>query len=127
MLGRFDSGCVASLEVGGDRPPDTPFTCEVTGERGTLHLVGGHPHGFQAGELRLMLNGEDVPLDAPLASGGFRGAAANVGEVYAMLARDIRGGTRTVPDFTHAARLTRVISTLTRAAESGERQTVIAA
>ena len=127
MLGRFDSGCVASLEVGGDRPADTPFTCEVIGDTGTLRLIGGHPHGFQAGELRLELDGEHVPLDAPLASGGLRGAAANVGEVYAMLARDIRDGTRTVPDFRHAARLTHVISTLTRAAESGQRQTVIAA
>lgn len=124
MLGRFDSGCVASIEVGGDRPPDTPFTCEVIGEAGTLRLTGGHPHGFQAGALRLEIDREDVPLRPPLAVGGVKGAAANVGEVYMTLAQDIRDGTWNVPDFAHAARLTRAIATVARAAESGERQTV---
>lgn len=126
VLGRFDTGCIASLEIGGDRPASTPFTCEVIGTAGTLRLLGGHPHGFQAGTLRLEVDGDNVPLDAPLASGGLRGAAANVAEIYAMLARDIRNGTRTVPDFAHAARLTRVIATVTRAAERGQRQTVTA-
>lgn len=122
VLGRFGAGCVASLEVGGDRPAHTPFTCEVIGTTGTLHLLGGHPHGFQAGELRLEVDGDDVPLSAPFASGGLRGAAANVGEVYAMLVRDIRDKTQTVPDFAHAARLTYVIAILTHAAESRQRQ-----
>ncbi len=124
VTGRFAGGCVASLEVGGDRPGDTPFTCEVIGTEGTLRLFGGHPHGFQAGELGLEIGGVAEPLDAAHAAGGLRGAAANVGEVYAALARDIREGARTVADFAHAARLTRVVAAVTRAAETGVRQII---
>ncbi len=124
VIGRFASGCIASIEVGGDRLGDTPFTCEVIGTEGTLRLVGGHPHGFQAGELRLEVDGVDEPLDAPVATGGLHGAAANVGEIYAALARDIGQGARTVADFRHAARLTRLISSVTLAADTGVRQTI---
>lgn len=124
LLGRFSSGCLASIEIGGDRPADTPFSFEITGEQGTLQLLGGHPHGFQAGELRLEVDGEHVPLEPPLTTGGLKGAAANVGEVYAALARDIREGSWTAPDFTRAARLTRVIAIVSRAAETGRRETV---
>ena len=77
-LGRLrsarSSGCVASIEIGGDRPPDTPFTCEIIGDAGTLCLFGGHMHGFQVGELRLEVDGENVPLDASRATGGLKGA-----------------------------------------------------
>ena len=124
VTGRFADGCIASIEVGGDRPGDTPFTCEVIGTEGALRLVGGHPHGFQAGELRLEVDGAVERLDGPVATGGMRGAAANVGEVYAALARDIAQDARTVADFTHAARLTRLISAVTRAAETGVHQTI---
>ncbi len=122
VTGRFPSGCIASIEVGGDRPGDTPFTCEVIGTDATLRLVGGHPHGFQAGEIRLEVDGVAEALEAPLAVGGLSGAAANVGEVYAELGRNIREGARTVADFTHAARLTRLMAAVTRAAETGDCQ-----
>ena len=124
VLARFASGCQASVEVAGGRPPDTPFTCEVIGDAGMLRLLGGHPHGFQAGELRLEVDGEDVALEAPRAVGGLEGAAANVGEIYAGLVDDIHAGTWTVPDFVHAARLTRVVAAVTRAADTGTRQAV---
>ena len=125
ILGLHASGCVASIEVGGDRPPATPFTFEVIGDDATLRLVGGHPHGFQAGELALFLDGRAEPLDAPLAHGGLHGAAVNVGEVYAALARDIRDENFTVPDFAHAARLTRLVDSVSHAAASGERQLIV--
>ena len=78
IVSRHDSGCIASIEVSGDRPGDTPFTCEVIGSAGTLRLLGGHPHGFQAGELRLEVDGRPEPVEPPLAAGGLEGAAANV-------------------------------------------------
>ncbi len=125
VTGRFASGCIASIEVGGDRAGDTPFTCEVIGTEGTLRLLGGHPHGFQAGALALELDGVAEPLDAPVAAGGLAGAAANVGEVYAALARDIGDGSHTLANFAHAARLMRRIAAVTRAAETGVRQTLV--
>ena len=124
IMGRFAGGAIASLEVCGDRPVNTPFLCEIIGANGSLRLVGGHPHGFQAGELSLEVDGVVEPLEAPVATGGLRGAAMNVAEVYAGLARDIRKGVHSVADFTHAARLTRLVAAVTRAAETGVRQII---
>ena len=123
ILSRHESGCVASIEVGGDRPGDTPFTCEIIGLNNTLRLSGGHPHGFQAGYLRLDVDGQTEPVAPPLAQGGLHGAAANVAQIYAALASDIRNGTWTVRDFAAAARLTNLIAGMTQASERGSRFT----
>lgn len=106
IVARFANGSAASIEISGDRGADTAFTFEMDGTEGTLKLIGGHPHGFQAGELRLEINGAPETLTRTAATGGLRGAAANVGEVYVGLARDIQEGTRSVAGFAHAARLT---------------------
>jgi predicted dehydrogenase len=121
MLSRHHNGCVASIEVGGNRPPDTRFTFEITGTEGRLALVGGHPHGFQAGELRLETDRDALPLDKPVADALTR-EAANVAEVYAQLRNDIRVSTWTVPNFRHAAQLTRLIKAVTLAGSTGARQ-----
>ena len=122
VLRRHESGCVLSAEVGGNRPAETAFSFEIVGTSGRLALRGGHPHGFQAGDLRLEADVPFAPLDPPAAVGGLAGAAANVAEVYASLARDIREGTCTAPDFAHAARLSDLLDTVRRAAETGVRQ-----
>ncbi len=54
---RLCGGAALAVEVAGGRPPDTPFRLEVVGENGTLALDGGAPWGFQAGRIRLSLNG----------------------------------------------------------------------
>ena len=123
ILSHHEGGCVASIEVGGDRPGVTPFTCEIIGSNGTLCLSGGHPHGFQAGELLPNVDEQAEPIAPPLANGGLHGAATNVAQVYAALASDIRKGTWTVSDFAMAARLTRLITGITQASESGSRFT----
>ena len=55
-------------------------------------------------------------------SGGFMGAAINVGEVYAHLVRDLHAGTYNTRGFEHAAHNARLIDATRRAAERGERQ-----
>jgi hypothetical protein len=52
------------------------------------------------------------------------GTAINVGEVYAHLVRDLREGTYTTPGFDHALHNARLIDTIRRADERGERQKV---
>ena len=123
MLSRHNKGCVVSIEVGGNRPPDTKFTFEVIGTDGRLTLVGGHPHGFQAGELRLEADRDFVLPDAPVAA-GLTQEASNVAEVYAQLSHDIRVSAWSVPDFTHAVRLTRLINAVGLAGSTGMRQQV---
>ncbi len=112
VASRHASGCLLMAEVAGNRPADTRFTFEIVGEDATVTLTGGHPHSFQAGALSVETSWGEQPVPAPLASGGLAGAAANVAEVYAALAHDIRTDSRTVPDFVHAARLTRLVQSM---------------
>jgi multidrug efflux pump subunit AcrB len=65
-----------------------------------------------------------LPQEVQRQGGGFMGAAINVGEVYAHLVRDIHAGTNSTPGFAHALHNARLIETVRRAAERGERQTV---
>jgi len=53
------------------------------------------------------------------------GAAINVGEVYSHLVRDVQAGTYRTPGFEHAVHNSRLIETVRRAADRGERQKVI--
>jgi hypothetical protein len=52
------------------------------------------------------------------------GAAINVGEVYAHLARDLITGNCTTPGFDHALHNARLIEAVARAADRGMRQKV---
>lgn len=121
VVGRHANGCLLSADVDGTAPADTPFTFEILGEKGRLSLIGGDPHGFQGGELRLEGEHAFPPPDAPVVA-GLPCEAVNVAEVYAQLARDIRDSTWTVPDFKHALRLTRLIDAVGRAASTGTRE-----
>ena len=118
---RHENGCLVSVEVGGNRPPGTPFSFEIIGTEGRLSLMGGHPHGFQAGLLRLETDRDLPPPEKPRAT-GLPTEAVNVAEVYAQLSRDIRTSARTTPDFAHAARLTRLMDAVSLAGSTGRRQ-----
>lgn len=93
----------------------------MTGEDGDLALDGGTKRGFQAGRLRLSLNGKPQPVDDS-EMGPMPDMAANVAGVYAALRDDIRRGTSTAPDFGHAVRLTRLIDDLVSAVRTGTRK-----
>lgn len=121
VLGRHANGGAASVEVSGGQPSPWPFSFEITGSEGRLALLGGSLYGFQGGDLRLERDGKPEPADAPGAA-GLTGPPANLAEAYAQLCRDIRAGTRYGPDFAHAARLTRLLDAVSRAASTGARQ-----
>jgi len=121
MLGRHANGCPASLEVIGGQPSPWPFSFEITGSAGRLALLGGDPHGYQAGLLRLERNGQSDPIPEQVVPGP-TGPPVNLSELYAQLARDIREDKRTVPDFAHAVRMTRLLDAISHAATTGTRQ-----
>jgi predicted dehydrogenase len=52
------------------------------------------------------------------------GAAINVGEIYAHLARDVQARTYSTPGFEHAVHNARLIEAVRRAADRGKRQRV---
>jgi predicted dehydrogenase len=114
---------VLNAELDGGRPATTPFRLEIVGTEGSLTLSGSHPYGFQAGDLTLVSSAPFDPLEAPAAP-GLAGPTANVGEVYARFAEDIRTGERRTPDFVHAAKLHALIASIKLAAANGQRQTV---
>ncbi len=119
VQGRFNSGAMLNADLEGGR--DRPFRMEVAGTEGMLTLSGGHPYGFQSGEISLETSVPHGPPESPAAA-GLAGATANVGELYACFARDIRTGGRETPDFAHAASMHRLIAAVSRAGETGMRQ-----
>ncbi len=125
VLGKTQSGAVFTADIhGGVAPQDTHSSFEIRGSEGWLSLTCRHPYGFQAGDLELKSSIPFATPDAAVASGGFMGAAINVGEVYAHLVRDMREGTYTTPGFEHALHNARLIEAIRRAAERGERQKI---
>jgi len=123
VLGKTHSGAVFTADInGGVEPEDARFGFEIRGSEGWLSLTCDHPYGFQAGDLRLTSTIPFATPDEAAVSGGTMGAAINVGEVYAHLARDIHAGTYSTPGFEHALHNARLIEAVRRAAERGERQ-----
>jgi predicted dehydrogenase len=117
---RLCGGAALAVEVAGGRPPDAPFRLEVVGENGTLALDGGASWGFQAGRIRLSLNGAPQSLDEGEAV-SLPDPAANVASMYVALRDDIANATASVPDFDHAVRLTRLLADVTASSETGAR------
>src|SRR5580700_5173198 len=126
VLGKTRSGAVFTADIhGGVAPAHARFSFEITGSEGWLSLAGGHPYGFQAGDLKVTSN---IPFATPEEAavyGGFMGAAINVGEVYDHLVRDLHAGTYSTPGFEHALHNTRLIEAVRRAGERGVRQKLL--
>jgi len=125
VLGKTLSGAAFTADIhGGVAPQDTRSSFEIRGSEAWLSLTSDHPYGFQSGDLKLTSNIPFATPEEPAISGGFMGAAINVGEVYAHLVRDLHVGTYSTPDFGHALHNARLIDAVRRAAEQGERQKV---
>ncbi len=123
ILSRLAGDVPVTIEVVGGRPADaTPFRFEITGEKGVLLLEGGAPRGVQSGALRLLLDGKEQHLKAPLVT--TPETAVNVAGIYAALRDDILNGTWTVPDFDHAVCMTRLVEDALAASNSGTRKAV---
>jgi predicted dehydrogenase len=126
VLGKTRSGAVFTADIhGGVAPAHARFSFEITGSEGWLSLAGGHPYGFQAGDLKVTSN---IPFATPEEAavyGGFMGAAINVGEVYDHLVRDLHAGTYSTPGFEHALHNTRLIEAVRHAGERGVRQKLL--
>jgi predicted dehydrogenase len=123
VLGKTHSGAVFTVDLSaGVAPKNARSTFEVRGSEGWLSLTSNHPYSFQAGDLELTSSHAFAIPEPAAVSGGFMGAAINVGEVYAQLCRDIRAGSYDTPGFEHALHNARLIEAVMRAAERGERQ-----
>ncbi|NUB44990.1 Gfo/Idh/MocA family oxidoreductase [Fertoebacter nigrum] len=132
LIARTSSGAPVSVQVLAGVPADQAlFTFTLRGSEGWLRLEGNHLAGVQVGALTLTANVDFAAPDAPVATGKgptaadfWTGAAINVGEVYASLARDIANGTFTTPGFAHALHNSRLVAAVEQAAQTGARQVV---
>jgi predicted dehydrogenase len=125
VLGKTRSGVVFTANIeAGVQPEKVHFSFEVGGSEGWMSLTSTHPYGVQAGDLTLTSNVALAPPEEAVASGGFMGAAINVGELYAHLFRDMHAGGHTTLGFEHAVHNAHLIEAVRRAAERGERQHV---
>ena len=123
IVGKTRSGAAFTVRLEAGVPLDSVrFSFKVTGSHGWLSLTSNHPYGFQAGDLQLTSNIALNALDRVAVSGGFMGAAINVGQLYAQLARDLDAGTYKTPGFQHALHNARLIDAVRRAADLGARQ-----
>ena len=120
VLGLHDSGCVSTFEMVGGTT-GRPVYFEVTGETGWIRITGTVPGTCQIARLALEASFPVEPPAEPVAP-HLVGPPANVAEAYAAFARDLRDGTRTVPDFNDAVRLTRLLDAIDRASDTGQRQ-----
>ncbi|MFH8987581.1 Gfo/Idh/MocA family protein [Streptomyces sp. NPDC017940] len=131
VSGRLTSGAVASLHFRGGLSRGTGFHWEINGTDGDLVVTGDHGHLQQA---RLTVRGgrggadglTELPVperlfDVPELDDLRDTAAYNVGVQYAHVLRDLREGTRDVPDFAHAAWRQRLLDAVERAAATGAR------
>jgi predicted dehydrogenase len=134
LIAKTASGAPVSVQIlAGVPAKDASFVLELRGSEGWLMLTGNHLAGVQVGDLTLTSSVEFDAPDAPIATGVgpiaadfWAGAAINVGEVYASLARDLAAGTYETPGFAHALHNSRLVASVERAAQTGERQIVAA-
>ena len=117
VFGKHDSGCVSSMEIVGG-VTDVPFQFDLRGDKGTLNITGDHPGGYQVAELTVTTSPPSTPQPASVVN-GVRPPSTNVAELWARFAQDIRRGTRTVPDFDRAVRLTRLLDAIDVSSEEG--------
>lgn len=109
VLGKTRSGAGFTADISSGVPPeDARLTFEIRGSEGWVGLTGGHPYGFQAGDLTLTPN---IPFAPPE-------------EVYAHLVRDMHSDTYITPGFEHALHNARLMAGVRRGAERGKRQNV---
>ncbi|KAA0972009.1 Gfo/Idh/MocA family oxidoreductase [Aureimonas fodinaquatilis] len=132
LIAKTASGAPVSVQVLASVPAEEAnFFFEVRGSNGWLKLAGNHLAGVQVGDLTLTASFPFEMPEAPVATGVgptaadfWKGAAINVSEVYASLARDLAAGTYETPGFAHALHNSRLVAAVERAAQTGVRQVI---
>jgi len=132
FIATLANGTILSTHYRGGMSKGTGLSFEINGTKGDLRLtaIGGHAQIFDV--LILGATGGEpalVPLDIPpkyFSTPITSGPAANVAELYAQFARDLREGTKICPDFDDAVRRHQMIEAIERSAATGTRQTLAA-
>ncbi len=118
-------GAPLALHYRGGMPKGVGFLWEINGSDGGIRVTAASGH-VQMVQLSLSgARGSESDLRAmPVPTSFHKGLpmdvrARNVAAVYAMMARDIREGTRTAPDFVDAVGLHRAIAAIEQSSREG--------
>lgn len=131
VIGRLESGTIASLHFREGHQGGEMFLWEINGSEGTLQLraAGGHPGMFAPTISGAQGNDSLGALAIPESYQGRTPAlerlanttAYSVARMYDTFAADLRDGTHNAPDFAQALRTFRVIESVETVATSGAR------
>jgi predicted dehydrogenase len=128
--GRLANGAVASVHIGAIPFAGSGYRMEIYGREGTLIATGVDSpqlsevslHGAKGGNrLGLMRVPERFTVTAP---GTPPGEALNVGQMYTLFARAIRGGKHDQPNFETAVELHRLVDAIKEASDTGREVTL---
>lgn len=121
--GTLASGAALSVHYRGGQSRGTNLLWEINGTQGDIQVTGATGHGQIT---QLFIHGangdatELAPLTPPaeaLAGWPDTSVARNVARIYALIARDIRTGSRSAPSFRNAVALHETIDAIERAAD----------
>lgn len=123
--GRLANGAVASVHVAAIPFAGSGYRMEIYGRDGTLVAEGADSPQLSEVTLRGAQRGNALaPIAVPprlrlAAEGTPAGEAFNVGQMYALFARAIRGGDSGQPDFATAVALHRLVDTVKQSSDTG--------
>ncbi len=124
--GTLQSGAAFSIHYRGGMSRGTNLLWEINGTKGDLQVTGANGHG-QIVQLSILGANGDARELAPLTppASAYEGwpdnsVARNVARLYALIAQDIRSGTRSAPSFRDAVALHETLDAIERSAARNE-------
>ena len=132
VSGILDSGAVVSVQVRGGMTRGNEFLCEIHGSDGDLVLAattrastqrqeltvrGARGRGADLADMPVPAKYRWVPTSVP------SGSPYNVAQLYTKLGEAIRNGTPMHPGFDTAVTRHRMLDMITRASQTGQKQT----
>ena len=129
ISGRLAAGAVASVHIGAIPFAGSGYRMEIYGREGTLVASGEDSPQLSSVVLHGAKGGNTLaPVPVPerftlTASGTPSGEALNVGQMYTVFARAIRGGESNQPTFENAVELHRLVDAIKQASDNGREVT----
>ena len=126
VSGRLVNGAVASVHIGAIPFAGSGYCMEIYGRAGTLVATGEDSPQLSEVSLHGAKGGNTLaPMPVPerfkfVAPGTPSGEATNVGQMYTLFSRAIRGSQNTQPTFETAVDLHRLVDAIKQASDTGD-------
>ena len=127
MEGVLDGGATISLHYRGGLSRGTGLLWEINGTEGDIQVSGPNGHAQMVQLTLAGARGDERTLRTIEVPASFYAGlpddvrARNVARTYAMMAADLRDGTRTAPSFEEAVTLHRLLAAIERSSDDGFR------